>query len=97
MVRRISIAAKKLLDGALVKVFGSAVSGDYTASSDLDILVVSPKIPRGALARAELKVALEKRARLPLINSVEIHLATPEEAETNPIYREIILKPTSGA
>lgn len=97
MIRRVSIAAKKLLDDAVVKVFGSAVSGDYVASSDLDILVVSRKIPKGAMARAELKVSLEKHARLPLINPVEIHLATPQEAESNPIYREIMMNPTSAA
>jgi len=92
VIDRVSNAAKGLLCDAVVRVFGSVASGDYTPASDVDILITSQNVPRGAMARAELKVALEKQAGLPPINSVEIYLVTPEEAWANPIYREVLSK-----
>ena len=90
IVGRVTEASKALLGEAVVAVFGGVTSGNLTAASDVDILLVSKRLPRTARGRAELKEALEKEAGLPPINPVEIHLATPEEAERNPIYREVL-------
>ena len=73
-----------------VVVFGSVVKGGFTASSDIDLLIVSDGIPVGAVRRAELKKSIEELAGLPAIHPVEIHLATRREVEVNPVYREAI-------
>jgi predicted nucleotidyltransferase len=80
---RVPIIARELyeiLPDAKVYVFGSAVRGDITAGSDVDILVVSDRLPEGALARARLKVRAEERAGLPEYHPFEIHLVRPSEA-----------------
>lgn len=78
---KIAEAAKKNLPEAEVYAFGSIVRGDNTGGSDIDILVVSEKVPKKALKRAELKVKMEDAAKLPLPHPFEIHLVTPEEAD----------------
>jgi predicted nucleotidyltransferase len=78
---RIAQASAKLLGDVEVFVLGSAVKGELVVGSDIDILIVSPKLPRGNWERAGLKAELEELSGLPLIHPVEIHLANPGEAE----------------
>lgn len=61
---------------ARVLVFGSALRGDYTAASDIDILIVADLDDR---EKVELKVDI--RRALGLSVPVEIHVASPGEFE----------------
>lgn len=78
---RIAMEAEKVLPDAAVYVLGSVVRGDYTGGSDIDILIVSDKMPKGLLKRAELKGLIEEMANLPSFHPIQIHLANHEEAE----------------
>ncbi|MDG7013025.1 MAG: nucleotidyltransferase domain-containing protein [Nitrososphaerota archaeon] len=71
----------RILPGSRVYAFGSAVRGDMSGGSDVDILVVSDAVPAGALARARLKVRAEEGAGLPDCHPFEFHLVTEGEAE----------------
>ncbi|MEM3480882.1 MAG: nucleotidyltransferase domain-containing protein [Candidatus Korarchaeum sp.] len=79
---RIARAAERVLGKGLtgVFVFGSAVSGEIVASSDVDILIVARNLPRLASARSELKRRILEEAGLPLVHPFEIHLVDGEEA-----------------
>ncbi|GBC69066.1 hypothetical protein HRbin01_00757 [archaeon HR01] len=74
-------AVKELLPDAEIYVFGSAVAGDLIASSDIDILVVSEKIPGGLFEIGRVKVEIEKKAGLPYYHPFEFHLVKPGESE----------------
>jgi len=84
LARRVAEAARSILGEVQVVVFGSVVKGGFTASSDIDVLIVSDGMPVGAVGRAELKKSIEELAGLPAIHPVEIHLATRREVEANP-------------
>ncbi|MEM2024619.1 MAG: nucleotidyltransferase domain-containing protein [Candidatus Caldarchaeum sp.] len=81
----IAKAARELLPDAEVYVFGSAVTGDCVASSDVDILIVSEQLPARNIERARIKVEIEEKAGLPPYHPFELHLTTLEEAE--PYFR----------
>ena len=70
-----------ILPGSRVYAFGSAVRGDMSGGSDVDIMVVSDAVPAGALARARLKVRAEEGVGLPDSHPFEFHLVTEGEAE----------------
>ena len=72
--------------------FGSVVEGCITGGSDVDVLIVADQLPGNFKVRGNLKAQIEEAANLPLYHSFEIHMATREEAETNPIYREAVNK-----
>jgi len=72
-------AVKKLLPDAEVYIIGSIARGEAIASSDLDLLIVSMKIPKKALERGKLIATIEEEAKLPLYHPVEFHFITPEE------------------
>jgi len=80
-------SVRKLL-GELGKVLGKV--GEVTAASDLDILIISGRLPRDVKGRVRVKEEIEVKAKLPLIHSVDIHLATPLEVKLNPIYKEAL-------
>lgn len=79
---RIVRAAEMVLPSNIIGIyaFGSVVSGDLVASSDIDILVVASDLPRSALARSELKRRIVEEAGLPLVHPFEPHLVDGEEA-----------------
>jgi len=77
---RIAREAEKVLPDAAVYILGSIVRGDYTGGSDIDILIVSDKMPEGLLKRAELKGLIEEMANLPSSHPIQIHLANHKEA-----------------
>ena len=58
---------------ARVYVFGSVVRGDYTASSDIDLLVVTPNTK----LKYDVMVAVYKEVEAP----VELHVTTPKDFE----------------
>jgi len=86
----IAEAAGKVLGSCRVYVFGSVVEGYVTGGSDVDVLIVADGLPSDFRLRAGLKADIEEEAGLPLYHPFEIHLATQEEAEANPIYREAV-------
>ena len=78
---RVARAVKRILPKSEVYVLGSVVRGDYTGGSDIDILIVSNRIPEGLLKRAELKRSIEETANLPITHQIQIHLTRRSEAD----------------
>ena len=75
--RKIKNLAKKKLTTPKVFLFGSAVTGEWSPSSDIDLLVVSPSVPKKQHQRAKIKAKLYQE--IGLFSPFEIHLITPEE------------------
>jgi len=82
-------AAKNLLGECETYVFCSVVEGKATGGSDVDILIVSDKIPENSRGRGNLKAKIEEMAGLPLSHPFEIHLANKHDFEW---YRRHIKK-----
>ena len=80
-VKIIAAEAKKILPDTKVYVVGSIVRGDYTGGSDVDIIIVSDRVPENALRRAAIKARIEDAINLPYYHPFEIHLLRPEEAQ----------------
>ncbi|MGC8932752.1 MAG: nucleotidyltransferase domain-containing protein [Candidatus Methanodesulfokora sp.] len=79
--RAIAEAARSVLPGSKIYVFGSVVRGESTGGSDVDILIVSNEVPESNLERARMKVMIEERLGLPLYHPFELHLVKEEEAK----------------
>lgn len=79
-VHRIAEVVKEIIPDAEVYVVGSVVRGDSVGGSDVDILVVSPQIPRKPVDIAKLKTIIEDKLNLPYYHPFEIHMLKPEEA-----------------
>jgi len=77
---KIAEAARKILPDSRIYVFGSVVKGKATGGSDVDVLIVSGKMPRSNMERAEIKVRIVELSGLPLHHPFEIHLADEKEA-----------------
>lgn len=75
--RKIKKLAEKKLTTPKVFLFGSIVNGDYTPSSDIDLLLVSPSAPKKQSERAKIKAKLYQE--IGLTSPFEIHLITPKE------------------
>jgi predicted nucleotidyltransferase len=78
-VERLAQEARRLLGDARVLAFGSVVRGDWCVESDVDVLIVSPRVPSDAVEGVKLKVRL--RELLGACIPLELHLAAPEEFE----------------
>jgi predicted nucleotidyltransferase len=74
-------AARALIPGARVYVFGSAIKGTTVGGSDVDILITSGKVPRSNADRAKLKVEIEEISGLPPYHPFEFHIADEDEAK----------------
>ncbi|MCI4464548.1 MAG: nucleotidyltransferase domain-containing protein [Thermoproteus sp.] len=74
VAERAKEAAKRVAEDARVYVFGSVLTGRYTAASDIDILIVAD-IGRDVADR--LKAEIYRSVDAP----VEVHVATPEQFE----------------
>ena len=92
IVKALTNSAKEILGDVEVVPFGSIVEGKATATSDLDILIIVKDIPRNALTRAQINSKIEEATGLPPLHPIQIHLTTWREAETNPIYKEVLTK-----
>lgn len=68
------------------------VKEQAAGGSDVDILIVSDKLPEDFRSRGSLKAKIEEEAGLPLYHPFEIHLATGKEVKGNPVYRSAILE-----
>jgi predicted nucleotidyltransferase len=73
-------AIRQVLPDARIYIFGSAVRGDMTGASDVDILITLSRILKRALERAKIKVRIEDIAKLPYYHPFEFHLVTREES-----------------
>ena len=80
------VAIKELKD-ARVFVFGSVIEGKHTPSSDIDVLVVSPNMPKSMEERAKIRAKMLRRVGV--IAPFEIHLVNPKEFEW---YRKFVKK-----
>ncbi|MFN3967169.1 MAG: nucleotidyltransferase domain-containing protein [Endomicrobiia bacterium] len=60
-----------------VYVFGSVLRKDFTANSDIDILVVCVNMPEFSYKKAKLLAELKKV--IGFVNPFEIHMVTEEE------------------
>ncbi len=80
-VEKIAQEAAELLPDAKVYVVGSVARGDYVASSDVDVLVVSDRVPEKPADRSRIKLIIEEKLNLPPHHPFEIHLLTKTEAK----------------
>ncbi len=63
----------ELWPNAKVYLFGSSVKGKYTASSDIDILIVVEGVSYEEASRVKARI------RMTLDYPVEVHVATPKQ------------------
>ncbi len=77
-VKRLCVRAAELLGEARVLVFGSVARGDWSADSDIDVLVVSPNAPEDPWRRAEVATALREAAG-EAASLLELHIVRPEQ------------------
>ena len=69
--------AKKILgNDTKVYLFGSFLKGKFGPNSDIDVLVVSPKVPERVSEKSEILIYLKRG--FSFYHPFEIHLATPE-------------------
>ncbi len=72
--------AKEILPDAKIYLFGSVVEGRYIpGKSDIDVLIVSKKMPRTASEQAKIRVEILKDVGF--FSPFEIHLADEEVFE----------------
>lgn len=76
---------EEVLPEAEVYVIGSVARGDFVASSDVDVVVVSQGAPEKLSERAGIRASIEEKLNLPYYHPFEIHLVRPDEAE--PFFR----------
>ena len=55
-------------------VFGSVLTGKFTAGSDVDLLIKVKNAPKSLRERAELEVKIEELAGLPYYHPFEFHI-----------------------
>ena len=79
--------AEELLKRVRVYLFGSVVRGDFTPSSDIDLLIVSRNMPKSLGERAKIKAKIYRR--IGVFSPFEIHMVNELELEW---YRTFIKK-----
>ncbi len=78
----IATAAKEIISSDVkVYVIGSVAEGNYVASSDVDILIISSEVPEKLSERSRIRVLIEERLKMPYYHPFEFHIVRPEEAE----------------
>ena len=55
-------------------VFGSVLTGRFTAGSDVDLLIKVEKVPESLKERARLEIKIEELANLPDYHPFEFHI-----------------------
>ncbi|MGV9205657.1 MAG: nucleotidyltransferase domain-containing protein, partial [Promethearchaeia archaeon] len=63
-------AIKSIFTDSKIFLFGSILSNDLIAGSDIDILIIA-NVPKSHLERANLIADIEKSANLPLVHPFE--------------------------
>ncbi len=67
-------ACEEILGECELYVFGSVLTGKFTAGSDVDLLIKVKKAPKSLRERAELEVKIEELAGLPHYHPFEFHI-----------------------
>ncbi len=80
-VRRIAQSARRILGDVDIYVFGSAVEGRITASSDVDLLIVCEKAPKDFEEYEDLKEGILKGAGLDTRSPFQLHIVDKEGAK----------------
>jgi len=79
--KRIKKEAKKILGKEIkVLVFGSIIKNEWGAGSDIDILIISDKLPEDIEKRGKIKTRI--KSKISLFSPFQIHLATEKEFKT---------------
>ncbi|AEC52250.1 hypothetical protein PNA2_1335 [Pyrococcus sp. NA2] len=71
-------ACNSIFGSCEVYVFGSVLTGKFTAGSDVDLLIKVPRAPKSPRERAELKAKIEELAGLPDYHPFEFHIVDEE-------------------
>jgi len=74
--KKIKKEAEKNLGKVKVFLFGSIIKGEAEPGSDIDILIISPKL-KSSDKKSEIRDKLSEK--LGIFSPFEIHLITPEE------------------
>lgn len=74
--RKAKEAAQEFFPEVKAFLFGSVLTEQGTASSDIDLLIVSPFVPKKQLKQAEIKAKIYKK--IGDYSPFEIHLVTPK-------------------
>jgi len=85
--KKIKEISESILGEVKVYVFGSVVDGEYTPSSDIDILIVSKNAPSRQYEKA--KIVGEILRKIDIFAPFEIHIVTPREFKW---YKKFIRK-----
>lgn len=90
-VKKVAKAISDVLPDAEMYVFGSAVKRRITASSDIDLLIFSEKIPEKNIAKMKIILEIENKAKLPEYHPFEFHLVNKRKKNQYLTkYKEII-------
>jgi hypothetical protein len=78
--QKIKREAENFLGPCRVLVFGSIVKGKFTPRSDIDVLIISEKLPESQKERGEIRTKI--KSTIGSFSPFQIHLATPKEYES---------------
>lgn len=74
-------ACEEIFGECELYVFGSVLSGKFTAGSDVDLLIKVQKVPKSLRERAELEARIEELSGLPDYHPFEFHIVDEEGFE----------------
>ena len=80
-IEKLKRSVREVLNDAEIYIFGSIVESKAVGASDIDILIVSSKIPQKTRDKIDIIMKIEEKLNLPLYHPFEFHLATPEQAK----------------
>lgn len=76
-LRQIKQLMKRKVPDAKVYLFGSVARGDFWINSDIDVLIVSPSMPKQTMERS--RISAEVHSAIGHGSPFEFHLVTPDE------------------
>ncbi|MBI2060809.1 MAG: nucleotidyltransferase domain-containing protein [Nitrospirae bacterium] len=76
-LKEIKRLARRMVPGARVFLFGSVARGDFWINSDIDVLIVSPSMPKKTMERSKLSADIHHE--IGYGSPFEFHLVTPSE------------------
>jgi len=88
---RVAEKIRERFPDAEVYVFGSVVEGQYTAASDIDILVVTRHAPRKLREKADIVLWLEEELGLPP-SLLDLHIVAPGTEEHKWYFKTLRIK-----
>lgn len=74
-------ACEEIFGECELYVFGSVLTGKFTAGSDVDLLIKVMEVPKSLRERAELEARIEELAGLPDYHPFEFHIVDEEGFE----------------